>query len=501
MEAREVEPTYTLAEMRAAIKELEQREDLASKIAASATKKWVERQLTLDQPIFLAQALQKMNEAMDDAALAGEDGLDGEDEADSILAGIAVRNAAEAWLMLEWREGFPESHVPVASAFPDQKREPVAFMPLSLLPALPNSRDEQISADSFIGTMVENAELEAALMQLPHLGQTNKYELVDENIEYLRRVLRAARKWGAYQRKILGLDPIKEELVVEESADGGQHEEPLEIRGYAHCVKCIKEKPRDQSPAEWARYAVGSTMAGIQVWCMRHNCSIVHVQYKPYIAALELALKGAEQHEHGPDCEHDHEEPMDQPEPPSDELLYAVKELGATIEAMKEDLEKGITDPANTYEHVIELYGTLEPIFWAISQFAKVMAQKGELGCHDCGRKYSLGPDLVVSDEDWAVIAPKPDGGGVLCPNCMHDRFVQVLGDKHKAGNIRAVFTSGPFATEKPTPTNVLWERIRLLRLAIMEEQPTRGSALDAALNKDLALWKETEDNNRAAHA
>lgn len=64
------------------------------------------------------------------------------------------------------------------------------------------------------------------------------------------------------------------------------------------------------------------------------------------------------------------------------------------------------------------------------------------LGCYDCGRRYEKGPDLVVSDEDWAKIAPH-DGQGVLCPNCMHDRFV-ALGVPD--GSVSAEFKSGPFA-------------------------------------------------------
>lgn len=64
------------------------------------------------------------------------------------------------------------------------------------------------------------------------------------------------------------------------------------------------------------------------------------------------------------------------------------------------------------------------------------------LCCYDCGRRYDKGPDLIVSDENWAKIAPH-DGQGVLCPNCMHDRFV-ALGVP--AGSVQARFVSGPFA-------------------------------------------------------
>jgi hypothetical protein len=69
------------------------------------------------------------------------------------------------------------------------------------------------------------------------------------------------------------------------------------------------------------------------------------------------------------------------------------------------------------------------------------------LRCCDCQRPYEKGPDLVVSDADWAKIAPRPDGGGVLCPNCMNDRF-------EAAGlhGIQAKFTSGPFASPSIAP-------------------------------------------------
>lgn len=72
---------------------------------------------------------------------------------------------------------------------------------------------------------------------------------------------------------------------------------------------------------------------------------------------------------------------------------------------------------------------------------ARDLSPGGELGCTDCGRPYSRGPDLVVSDDDWQRIAPRPDGGGVLCPNCMNDRFEQI-----GATAVAARFTSGPFA-------------------------------------------------------
>lgn len=74
------------------------------------------------------------------------------------------------------------------------------------------------------------------------------------------------------------------------------------------------------------------------------------------------------------------------------------------------------------------------------------------LCCYDCGRRYEKGPDLIVSREDWEKIAPT-DGEGVLCPNCMHDRFV-ALGVP--TGSVCARFKSGPFA-EPEAPSHWLW--------------------------------------------
>lgn len=68
------------------------------------------------------------------------------------------------------------------------------------------------------------------------------------------------------------------------------------------------------------------------------------------------------------------------------------------------------------------------------------------LGCYDCGRRYSLGPDLVLPDDVWEQIAPKPRGGGVLCPCCIHDRLVAA---GFAAGSVPARFASGPMCQEE----------------------------------------------------
>jgi hypothetical protein len=52
------------------------------------------------------------------------------------------------------------------------------------------------------------------------------------------------------------------------------------IDAYMHCGRCLKEKPADVSPRDWARLECGWTTAGFQVWCKRHECNIIHVDFE-----------------------------------------------------------------------------------------------------------------------------------------------------------------------------------------------------------------------------
>lgn len=51
-----------------------------------------------------------------------------------------------------------------------------------------------------------------------------------------------------------------------------------EIMSYLHCRMCLREKPADVSPVQWARLSVGITPQGIQVWCVRHNVNVDHMK-------------------------------------------------------------------------------------------------------------------------------------------------------------------------------------------------------------------------------
>jgi len=54
------------------------------------------------------------------------------------------------------------------------------------------------------------------------------------------------------------------------------------IKAYLHCSLCIEEvrKIGGMSPKDYARTQFGWTKRGIQVWCNRHNCNIIHIDFE-----------------------------------------------------------------------------------------------------------------------------------------------------------------------------------------------------------------------------
>lgn len=58
------------------------------------------------------------------------------------------------------------------------------------------------------------------------------------------------------------------------------------IAAYLHCKKCLEEREESEeirtkiSPKDYARIQVGWTEKGLQVWCNRHDCNIVHIDFQ-----------------------------------------------------------------------------------------------------------------------------------------------------------------------------------------------------------------------------
>ena len=51
------------------------------------------------------------------------------------------------------------------------------------------------------------------------------------------------------------------------------------ITMFFHCKECMVEKPPSVAPREWARLEVGWTEKGVQVWCVRHNMNVAHIDF------------------------------------------------------------------------------------------------------------------------------------------------------------------------------------------------------------------------------
>jgi hypothetical protein len=53
-----------------------------------------------------------------------------------------------------------------------------------------------------------------------------------------------------------------------------------EIQSFFHCKKCIEQKPEYMSPQEFIHIEAGWTTEGFQVWCLRHDINIIHMDFE-----------------------------------------------------------------------------------------------------------------------------------------------------------------------------------------------------------------------------
>lgn len=54
----------------------------------------------------------------------------------------------------------------------------------------------------------------------------------------------------------------------------------LGIVEFFHCKKCQQEKPDDIAPRDWAKFDVGWTVKGLQVWCARHEVNVINIDFR-----------------------------------------------------------------------------------------------------------------------------------------------------------------------------------------------------------------------------
>lgn len=52
------------------------------------------------------------------------------------------------------------------------------------------------------------------------------------------------------------------------------------INVFLHCGLCLQQLPKDESPKSYQRLSIGYTPLGLQVWCVRHECNVMHVDFQ-----------------------------------------------------------------------------------------------------------------------------------------------------------------------------------------------------------------------------
>ena len=54
---------------------------------------------------------------------------------------------------------------------------------------------------------------------------------------------------------------------------------PNRISSFFHCRRCLEELPKGVAPREWLHLEIGWTEKGVQVWCVRHEMNVAHIDF------------------------------------------------------------------------------------------------------------------------------------------------------------------------------------------------------------------------------
>lgn len=68
-----------------------------------------------------------------------------------------------------------------------------------------------------------------------------------------------------------------------------------QILTFFHCRLCLGELPENESPQTYARYEMGYSRQGLQVWCLRHDCNVIHIDFEGVRHPANLTRKKEEE--------------------------------------------------------------------------------------------------------------------------------------------------------------------------------------------------------------
>jgi len=55
------------------------------------------------------------------------------------------------------------------------------------------------------------------------------------------------------------------------------------ILGYWNCMLCLEDLPEGVSADEYQDVTAGFTSKGMQVWCKRHDCNIIFLDFEDHV--------------------------------------------------------------------------------------------------------------------------------------------------------------------------------------------------------------------------
>ena len=79
---------------------------------------------------------------------------------------------------------------------------------------------------------------------------------------------------GMVEKAIERNTPVPPKVTMRDIPNDNQ------IAMFFHCGLCTAEVPDGVSPQEYADNDVGFTVQGFQVWCNRHECNIIHMDFE-----------------------------------------------------------------------------------------------------------------------------------------------------------------------------------------------------------------------------
>ncbi len=105
----------------------------------------------------------------------------------------------------------------------------------------------------------------------------NIYSVDQARSHFLKSKEPVKAHWKESVKQIVG--GVAEAMAFYSYMEAGPKasDERLEI---FQCKLCLDELPKGTSPKDYARVQVGFTPHGIQVWCNRHDCNVIHINFE-----------------------------------------------------------------------------------------------------------------------------------------------------------------------------------------------------------------------------